>query len=101
MAALTEAELAAVIEQTLARFEATPIFKRLRLRVRELGDDQRDEVLQFKQLQRACRESPELLQAFAAAGFGDLTKADARAPDAKTGAVIQAFNRFVESRWEE
>ena len=96
-----EATLAGQVAALLARFEPTPIFKRLRLRVRELGDDQRDELLQFKQLQRACRESPELLDAFKAAGFGDLTKADARSPDAPTGAVIQAFNRFVESRWEE
>lgn len=96
-----EATLADQVAALLARFEPTPIFKRLRLRVRELGDDQRDELLQFKQLQRACRESPELLDAFKAAGFGDLTKADPRAPDAPTGAVVQAFNRFVEARWEE
>ena len=101
MTAPSEADLAALIGQILSRFEAAPIFKRLRVRVRELGDDQRDEVLQFKQLQRACRESPELLDAFKAAGFGDLTKADPRAPDAPTGAVVQAFNRFVEARWEE
>jgi hypothetical protein len=101
MSPTPEAELALRITQILTRFEPTPIFKRLRVRVRDLGDDQRDEVLQFKQLQRACRESPELLDAFKAAGFGDLTKADARHPDAPTGAVIQAFNRFVEARWEE
>ena len=101
MTASPEADLAAAIETTLHRFEGTPEFKRLRLRVRELGDDQRDEVMQFKQLQRACRESPAVLAAFEAIGLGDLTKANARAPDAKTGAVIQAFNRFVEAPWEE
>jgi hypothetical protein len=101
MDARTENELSAALAAILERFTATVIFKRLRVRIRELGDNQRDEIAQFKQLQRACREAPDLSKAFVDAGFGDLTKADARAPDAKTGAVVQAFNRFVESRWEE
>lgn len=101
MTASPEAALAAAIETTLHAFEGTPDFKRLRLRVRELGDDQHDEVAQFKLLQRVCRENPAVRAAFEALGLGDLTKANARAPDAKTGAVVQAFNRFIETRWGE
>ncbi len=101
MDARHETELSAAIAAILEHFAATVTFKRLRVRVRELGDNQRDEVAQFRLLQRSCREDAELLKAFADAGLGDLTKADARRPDAKAGAVIQAFNRFVESRWEE
>ncbi len=100
MDAKHEAELAAAVGAILTRFEPTPIIKRLKVRLRELGDDVRDEVAQFKQLQRACRESPDLSRAFEAEGFGDLTRVDPRAPDARAGAVIQAFNRFVEARWE-
>lgn len=101
MDAPQEASLAAAIAAILHRFDGSVGFKRLRVRVRELGDNQRDEVAQFKLLQRACRENPEVLTAFAEAGFGDLTKANPRAPDAKTGAVIQSFNRFIETVWEE
>lgn len=101
MDARQESDLSAAIAAILERFATSVIFKRLRLRVRELGDNQRDEVAQFKQLQRACREAPDLQKAFIDAGIGDLTRADPRAPDVKTGAVIQAFNRFVEARWEE
>ena len=96
-----ENELAAALAAIFARHEATPPFKRMRVRIRELGADQRDEVLQFKQLQRACRESSALAADFVAQGFGDLTAANTRAPDAMTGVVIQAFNRFVEARWED
>ncbi len=101
MDARHETALSATIAAILERFATTVTFKRLRVRVRELGDNQRDEVAQFKQLQRSCREAPDLLEAFVDAGLGDLTKVDARSPDAKVGAVIQAFNRFVEARWEE
>ena len=100
MDAPQEAALAAAIEATLRRFDGSLGFKRLRVRVRELGENHRDEVAQFKQLQRTCRENPDILAAFAELGLGDLTKANPRAPDAKTGAVIQAFNRFVEKSWE-
>lgn len=97
----SERELAERIAAILARFEATPTLRRLRLRVRELGANQRDEVLQFQQFQKACRESPELTAALAGLGLGDLSKVNPRVPDAATGAAIQAFNRFVETRWTE
>ena len=50
MDAPQEAALAAAIEATLRRFDGSLGFKRLRVRVRELGENQRDEVAQFKQL---------------------------------------------------
>lgn len=96
-----EAQLAEAIRAILEPRAATPLVKRLRVRLRDLGKDQRDEVTQFRQLQKACREAPELAQAFAAAGFGDVTSVDPRVPDPKTGAFIQAFNRFVETFWEK
>jgi hypothetical protein len=88
------------IPEILQRFEDTSPVKRLRVRVRDLGDDAGDEVAQFKMLQRACRELPELSMAFVSAGYGDLTRADPRSNDAKMGVVIQAFNRFIEESWE-
>jgi hypothetical protein len=46
------------------------------------------------------RESPELAKAFSDKGFGDLTAVDPRNPGPLGGAVVQAFNRLVEDRWE-
>jgi len=94
-----ESALAARIEAVLVAFEGQPIFRRLKVRIAELGPNARDEVAQFRQLQRACRESPELLAAFVAAGFGDLTTADPRQANPIVGALTNAFNRFVEARW--
>lgn len=100
MNTLSESELAAKVGEILTRHESSLIFKRLRVRIRELGNAGNDEVAQFKQLQRACRESPELLADFVDNGFGNLTTANPRAPDAATGAVVQAFNRFIEASWK-
>ena len=75
--------------------------KKLRVRVRDLGPDRGDEVQQFRQLQKACRELPALALALRDAGFGDVAAVDARVPDPKTGALVQAFNRFIEARWED
>jgi hypothetical protein len=96
-----EAQLATLLSALIERHAASPAIKRLRLRVRELGDNDRDEVQQFRQLQKACRELPELAQSLKEAGFGDVAALDPRLPDPKTGALVQAFNRFVEASWEE
>ena len=96
-----EAQLALFLSALLDRHAAAAPIKRLRLRIRELGDDRADEVQQFRQLQKACRELPELAEALRSAGFGDVAALDPRVPDPKTGALIQAFNRFVEARWED
>ena len=95
-----ESSIAALLSEVITPFEAQPVIRKLRVRLRELGDNARDEVAQFRQLQRAVRESPELAKAFVDKGFGDLTAVDPRNPGALGGAVVQAFNRLVEERWE-
>lgn len=95
-----ESSIAALLSEVITPFEAQPVIRKLRLRLRELGDNARDAVAQFRQLQRAARESPELAKAFSDKGFGDLTAVDPRNPGPLGGAVVQAFNRLVEDRWE-
>lgn len=95
-----ESAIAALLSEVLAPFEAQPVIRKLRVRLRDLGDNSRDEVAQFRQLQRAVKESPELAKAFVDKGFGDITVVDPRRPGAVGGALVQAFNRLVESRWE-
>lgn len=95
-----ESTIAALLSEVITPFEAQPVIRKLRVRLRELGDNARDEVAQFRQLQRAVRESPELAKAFSDKGFGDLTAVDPRNPGRLGGAVVQAFNRLVEDRWE-
>ncbi len=95
-----ESSIAALLSEVITPFEAQPVIRKLRVRLRELGDNARDEVAQFRQLQRAVRESPELAKSFSDKGFGDLTAVDPRNPGPLGGAVVQAFNRLVEDRWE-
>ena len=96
-----ETQLADFLRALITQYAATPPLKRLRVRVRELGKDDRDEVQQFRQLQKACRELPEFALALKSAGFGDVATVDPRVPDPKTGALVQAFNRFIEAHWED
>jgi hypothetical protein len=88
--------------ETLARVlserQDTPAIKRLRLRVRELGDNARDELAQFELLRKACREDPALGEALTGAGLPDLTGAGAQLTGA-LGAVVQAFNTVIEEVW--
>lgn len=100
MHAPDESTIAALLSEVITPFEAQPVIRKLRVRLRDLGDNARDEVAQFRQLQRAVRESPELAKAFSDKGFGDLTAVDPRNPGPLGGAVVQAFNRLVEDRWE-
>lgn len=95
-----ESSIAALLSEVITPFESQPVIRKLRVRLRELGDNARDEVAQFRQLQRAVRESPALAKAFSDKGFGDLTAVDPRNPGPLGGAVVQAFNRLVEGRWE-
>lgn len=99
MAAMTEEEVATALHAALAQFEATPVIKRLRQRLRDLGGHAKDEIEQFRQLQRACRESPEVAAALRDAGLGDVATRDSRQVDAETGALVQGFNRMIEARW--
>ena len=76
-----------------------PVGKRLQLRLRKLGHHQRDEVMQFQLLQKACRESEELKNAFLEAGLRDPTEVNRIRPTAEDGAMIQAFNAYIETHW--
>lgn len=96
-----ERAVASMLADVLGPFESQPVGRRLRTRLRDLGDDVRDETAQFKLLQRAVTESPELAKALHDKGFGDITKVDLRRPGPVGGALVQAFNRLVETRWEE
>ena len=66
------------------------------------GHNVLDEVAQFRELQRICREVPVLEETLARAGFGrivDPTNPMAMTPE--MGRVVQAFNRMIEEFWEE
>ncbi len=76
----------------------TPAVKRLRIRVRELGDNARDEVAQFELLRKACREDRELAAAIIAAGLPDLSVSGSVITP-ELGPVVQAFNDVIEEVW--
>lgn len=95
-----ESSIAALLAEAIAPFEAEPVIRKLRVRLRELGPNARDEVAQFRHLQRAARESVELAKSLHDKGFGDVTAVDPRNPGPLGGALVQAFNRLVETRWE-
>ena len=99
--ALTEEQAFAALDAVLAQFAGEASVKRMKLRIRERGDDQLDEVRQFAELARACRESAALADAFSDAGLDGLADLDLRAVAPRTGVLIQAFNRLVEECWEE
>lgn len=80
--------------------EAAPSVRRLRIRLAELGEDAKDELIQFRHLIRACREDAELTAAFVEVGLGDLNRfAGANLLDPELGALVQAFNHLIEQRW--
>lgn len=76
------------------------VYERLRTRLRDLGDNVLDEVQQFRQLQKAVNESPELAQALSEAGFGRIDRMDPVVVTADVGRIVQIFNRLVEDHWE-
>lgn len=95
-----ESAIAALLLEAIAPLEDRPELRRLKLRLRELGPNARDEVAQFRLLQRAARESQDLSKSLGDKGFGDITAVDPRNPGPLGGALVQAFNRLVEARWE-
>ncbi len=97
----SEGELAQILAEILDAHAAEPAVLRLKIRLRDMGTNLRDEVQQFRQLQRACRECDELHAAFAAAGFGGIPERDPFQVDSATGQLVQAFNLFVDDRWDE
>lgn len=96
---MDEETLAGEFARVLGGFEGQPILKRLKIRLNEADGDRNDEVAQFRQLQRACRESAELDAALTAAGLGPLQTMNPRDTDPKVGALVNAFNRFLEANW--
>ncbi len=98
---LTEDQAFAALDRVLARFADDRGVVRLKLRIRERGDNELDEVRQLAELARACRESPALAQALAAEGLGAIAELDLRTLVPSAGVLVQAFNRLVEERWEE
>ncbi len=97
---MSELEVAKQLYEIFSVFETEPAVKRLRIRLRDLGRNARDEIAQFRVLQKACRESLELAASLGGLGFVDITEADPRKPDEKTGELIQGFNRMIEDFWE-
>ncbi len=101
MDALTEREIARQLYDILQRHKAQPHYKRLRVRLRDLGKNVSDERKQFLQLQKACRESEELARECREAGLGDIAMMNSLMPDAQVGRLVNGFNRMVEGHWED
>ncbi len=93
--------LSELIHQCLAARGEAPSVARLRLRLRDLGPNCLDEVLQLRQLQKACQDDAQLSEALIAAGVGDVASMDTRRADPEIGALVQAFNLYVERHLEE
>jgi len=98
--ARNEHELADQLFDMLGGLDDPKVVARLKLRVRDLGPRIKDEVRQFRQLQKACRESAPLASALEARGFPEVTRMNPARPGPEGGTLIQAFNRMVETRWE-
>lgn len=101
MSETNERDLVLGLHTVLGRHIDAPVGRRLRLRLREQGKNVRDEVRQFRLLQRACRESPELAAELAEIGLEGVATWPVMPPDPRTGAAIQAFNTLVEELWED
>ena len=97
---MTEQTDATQLHAVLGPFLDQPVGRRLKVRLRELGDDCRDEWEQFRLLQRACREDAALDDAVPAAGFSRPTKLSRIKPSPELGRLVQAFNLFVETHLE-
>ena len=100
MSKQTTKQLAEVMALILEGRGETPTVRRLKLRLRDMGKNAKDEVDQFRQLQKACREDPDLAAALAAVKITDLTTRNTIKPDEATARFIQAFNEMLEEHWE-
>ena len=96
---LSNQELIDRMESVLRSRADTPGVKRLWLRLRDMGENVKDEVRQFYHLQRACRDDEALAQAMRDEGLGDIAAYDRTAADAHMGRLVQAFNQVVENNW--
>lgn len=94
-------DLAEYLTKVFKELEDELVVRRLRSRLRELGPNCKDEVKQFRQLQKACREEARLAEALDQAGYKDAGTVSPSSLDAQTGPLIQAFNQVVEQLWEK
>ena len=78
-----------------------PFYKRMRMRLRDMGKNVSNEQAQFRVLQRACRESAELDAELTQAGFPSVATMNTILPEPQTAALIQAFNGTVERYYED
>ncbi len=78
-----------------------PVYKRLRMRLREMGKNVTNEQAQFRVLQKACREDAGLNAQLTEAGFPDIPMMNTIVPQPQTAALIQAFNGMVERYYED
>ncbi len=101
METLTEHEIARQMYDILQRHKGQPHYKRLRMRLRDLGKNVNDERQQFRQLQKACRESEELAEELRDGGLGEIAMLNTLMPDAAVGQLVNGFNRLVERHWED
>jgi hypothetical protein len=77
-----------------------PVYKILRMRLRDMGKNVSNEQAQFRILQKACRESTELDAELTEAGFPGVAMMNTIVPEPQTAALIQAFNTMVERHYE-
>ncbi len=100
MDALTEQELARQMYDILERHKGQPHYKRLRVRLRDMGKNVSNERKQLLQLQKACRESEELARELREGGIGEIAMMNTLVPSPELGRLVNAFNRMVEQHWE-
>lgn len=93
--------LAATLRVVIDHFEGQPFYRRMRLRIRELGENAKDEQAQFRVLKRACRDEPALAERLMKRGFPNPLDVNSRVPEGLEGALIQAFNHVIERDWED
>lgn len=98
-----EAHVAGAIREVfLAVGLENPVFRRMLLRLENLGSPVKDEVEAFKVLQRACNEEGAIAEGLAARELIDPRDCDTRRPSAEVGRLVQGFARFIDEngvRW--
>ena len=95
-----ELALATQLFEILNDTAEAEVLAALRDRLRILGRNAGDEVLQFRELQKACRDSPRLAAAYLQASLGAIAEMDTLRVTPDVGRLIQAFNRAIETYWE-
>lgn len=95
---LSESELSELIAKIMTPHLETEGWNRLRHRIRQMGKNQKDELMQFRVLQQVCRTYPEIGASFGVHGLEAVNqKIFQLTPE--VGAMTQAFNRYIESNW--